>query len=51
MSSAGAFDLTEGSGDSTCFLWLEPGLYTAIVAGNNDETGVALIEIYDLTGL
>ena len=40
MSSAGAFDLTEGSGDSAFFLWLEPGLYTAIVAGNNDETGV-----------
>jgi len=51
MSSAGAFDLTDGSGDSALFLWLEPGLYTAIVSGNNDETGVALVEIYDLTGL
>ncbi len=49
MSSAGAFDLIEGSGDSALFVWLEPGLYTAIVSGNNDETGVALVEIYDLT--
>ena len=27
---------------------LDPGAYTAIVAGNGDTTGVALVEIYDL---
>lgn len=50
MSSAGAFALEEGSGDSALFAWLEPGLYTAIVSGKNDQTGIALVELYDLTG-
>jgi len=50
MSSAGAFALEEGSGDSAIFVWLEPGLYTAIVSGKNDQTGIALVELYDLTG-
>ena len=50
MKSSGAFDLVEGSGDSALFVWLEPGLYTAIVSGNNNGTGIALVEIYDLTG-
>ena len=50
MESAGAFALEEDSGDSALFVWLEPGLYTAIVAGNNGGTGIALVEIYDLTG-
>lgn len=51
MSAAGAFDLDEGSKDSALFVWLEPGLYTAIVSGANGSAGVALVEIYDLTGL
>ena len=50
MSSAGAFDLEEGSGDSALFVWLEPGLYTAIVSGKDELTGIALVELYDLTG-
>lgn len=50
MSSAGAFALEEGSGDSALFVWLEPGLYTAIVSGKNNQTGIALVELYDLTG-
>lgn len=49
MDSAGAFELAEGSGDSAMFVWLEPGLYTAIISGVNNTTGVALVEIYDLT--
>lgn len=49
MTSAGAFELDEGSGDSAMFVWLEPGLYTAIVSGVNSQTGVALVELYDLT--
>ena len=51
MNSAGAFALEEGSKDSALFTWLEPGLYTAIVRGNDSGTGIALVEIYDLTGL
>lgn len=49
MASVGAFALEEGSGDSAMFVWLEPGLYTAIVSGKNDQTGIALVELYDLT--
>ena len=29
---------------------LQPGSYTAIVSGNNNTTGAALVEIYDLDG-
>jgi hypothetical protein len=50
MNASGAFELQEGSGDSALFVWLEPGLYTAIVSGNNGQSGIALVEIYDLTG-
>jgi outer membrane protein assembly factor BamB len=50
MNAAGAGPLDEGSGDSALFVWLEPGLYTAIVAGNGGQSGVALFEIFDLTG-
>lgn len=50
MESSGDLALEEGSGDSALFVWLEPGLYTAIVSGNNGGTGIALVEIYDLTG-
>ncbi|MCH2613428.1 MAG: hypothetical protein MKZ70_01865, partial [Opitutales bacterium] len=50
MSSAGAFALEEGRGDSAMVVWLEPGLYTAIVSGKNDQTGIALVELYDLMG-
>ena len=28
---------------------LSPGAYTAVVRGNNDTLGVALIEVYDLS--
>lgn len=28
---------------------LAPGSYTAVVRGNNNDTGVALVEVYDLT--
>lgn len=38
-----AYDL-----DSAIVRDLAPGLYTAVVEGNNSTTGVGLIEIYDL---
>ena len=37
-----------GTLDSLIEATLNPGLYTAVVRGNNDTTGVALVEVYDL---
>jgi hypothetical protein len=34
--------------ESAIVLTLVPGVYTGILAGKNNETGIALIEIYDL---
>jgi len=34
--------------ESGIFISLQPGLYTAILAGNNDGTGIGLVEIYNL---
>ena len=34
--------------ESAMIMTLDPGLYTAVVSGNNGGTGVALIELYDL---
>lgn len=35
--------------DSAIYATLNPGAYTAVVKGNNNATGVALIEVYDLS--
>lgn len=35
--------------DSAIHATLSPGAYTAVVRGNNNATGVALIELYDLS--
>ena len=35
--------------DSAIYATLNPGAYTAVVKGNNNTTGVALIEVYDLS--
>jgi autotransporter-associated beta strand protein len=34
--------------DSAILATLQPGTYTAVLAGQNNSTGIALIEIYDL---
>ena len=34
--------------ESAILVTLDPGAYTAIVKGNNNGTGVALVEVYDL---
>jgi hypothetical protein len=34
--------------ESAILVTLNPGPYTAIVKGNNNATGVALVEVYDL---
>jgi hypothetical protein len=43
----GGFRLPAGSTDSALLLSLAPGSYTAQVAGLNNRTGVALVEVYD----
>jgi hypothetical protein len=45
----GAFPLTTGSTDAAIIVDLEPGAYTAVVSGENGETGVVLLEIYLIT--
>jgi hypothetical protein len=47
---SGAFALTPGSADSALLLTLPPGAYTAVVGGAGGGSGVALAEIYDLSG-
>lgn len=45
----GAFPLPRGSQDSALLLTLEPGTYTAVVSGrDNNSSGVALVEIYEV---
>jgi hypothetical protein len=46
-TTIGAFSLATGSKDSALLLTLHPGTYSAVVAGSNDTTGVALIEVYE----
>ena len=43
----GAFSLREASTDSAMLANLGAGAYTVQVGGKNDETGVALVEVYD----
>ena len=46
--SVGAFPWTAGSDDSALLVTLPPGAYTAQVAGLSGDTGVALIEVYEV---
>ena len=46
--NAGAFALTSGSRDSAIIVTLAAGTYTAHVSGAAAQTGVALIEVYEL---
>ncbi|MSU47851.1 MAG: DUF1800 family protein [Opitutus sp.] len=50
MNSVGAFALTPGSRDAALVATLSPGAYTAQISGVNNAVGVAIIEIYDVTG-
>ena len=49
FAQSGAFNLAAGSKDSALIATLAPGSYTINVAGNNGDTGVALVEVYDIT--
>ena len=48
FENAGAFPLALGSQDAALLVWLEPGLYTALVNGDDDSSGISLIEVYEL---
>ncbi len=47
-TTTGAFHLQPGSKDAALLMTLAPGLYTVHVAGANNTTGVALVEIYEV---
>ena len=46
---AGAFPFATGSLDSALIANVPPGAYTVLVSGNAGSTGVALVEVYDIT--
>ncbi len=49
--SVGAFPFATTSADSALLLTLDPGTYTAQIAGASGTTGLAIIEAYDLEPL
>lgn len=48
FSAVGAFALPTSSNDAALVVTLQPGSYTAQLAGANNGTGVGLIEVYQL---
>ena len=48
FTATGAFAFTPGSKDSALIVELDPGLYTVVVKGVGDTTGIALVEVYEL---
>ena len=48
VENAGAFPLALGSQDAALLVWLEPGLYTALVNGDDDSSGISLLEVYEV---
>lgn len=46
----GAFTLAPGGADAAVVTTLAPGAYTAVASSANETPGVALIEVYDLSG-
>ncbi|MSU47681.1 MAG: hypothetical protein EXS37_01055 [Opitutus sp.] len=49
FSSVGAFAFSAGSRDAALVAIVSPGSYTAIISGVGGTTGVALLEVYELT--
>ncbi len=47
FDASGAFGFEIESKDSAMLIWLEPGLYTAIVSGVGGSSGIALVEVYE----
>lgn len=50
MASVGAFPLANNSADAALVATLSPGAYTAQVSGVNNTQGIAILEIYDVSG-
>jgi hypothetical protein len=48
FAQAGAFALPANSADSALLITLPAGAYTVQVAGTNNSTGVAMVEIYEM---
>ena len=48
MSSVGAFPFGNGSNDAAIVASLAPGTYTAAVSGSSGDSGVALLEVYEV---
>lgn len=48
-TAAGAFALTPGSADAALVLTLNPGAYSAVVAGANGAKGNAMVEVYEVS--
>ncbi|MFL3658713.1 MAG: hypothetical protein ACJ07L_11770 [Opitutales bacterium] len=47
-AKSGAFPFTEGSSSAGQVIWLDPGLYTAVVNSGDGSSGVALVEVYEV---
>jgi DNA-binding beta-propeller fold protein YncE len=47
--SVGAFGFPAGSADAAVLVTLPPGAYTAVVTGNAGGSGMALVEVYEVT--
>jgi hypothetical protein len=47
-ASVGAFQWSPTGNDSAILITLPPGAYTAQVSGASGDTGVALVEVYDV---
>lgn len=50
FNAVGAFGLPAGSNDAALVATLSPGSYTAEVSGADGSTGIAMLEVYDITG-
>jgi uncharacterized protein (DUF1800 family) len=49
FAAAGAFTFASGSLDAATIASVGTGSYTVLSSGNNGSTGVALVEVYDIT--
>ncbi len=49
FTQSGAFPFTEGSKDAALITDLAPGSYSIQVSGAGNTTGLALVEVYDIT--
>ena len=47
-SRSGAFDFGQNSQSAAKVIWLDPGVYTAVVQSANSTRGVVLVEVYEV---